>query len=349
MNDWKTIRYPPPLQQGDTIGITAPSSGVNRKLHPRLDLCIQHLRDLGFNVVEGACLRHNAKHVSGPREARARDLLALWKSDEVKAILPPWGGELLIHLLPHIDFAELASSTPKWILGYSDISTMLFALTTLTGIATAHGTTLMEMVPGQIDGLSQRWGDVLATVPGGEVELRSSTAFQVKGAKWDQEPAASFNLTEKTFWRCMRQGNELDSLSLHGRIIGGCLETLSGLVGTRYGDLPAFRSRRQDEGLILYLENAESGPTNVCRMLWNMRLAGWFDGLAGILLGRSAGPDSETFCYADALHDVFGDLPIPIIYDADIGHRAPQMTIVNGAVAAVECAEGHGTVQMTLA
>jgi len=348
VTDWERISYPAPLRPGDTIGITAPSSGVDQKLHPRLDLCIRHLKDLGFKVVEGDCLRHNAKHVSGSREARALDLLTLWKSPEVKAILPPWGGELLIHLLPRVDFAELAATTPKWILGYSDTSTLLFALTALTGIATAHGTTLMEMAPAQADGLSRRWQDVLATEIGGQVELRSSTVFQVKGPDWGPQPEAPFNLTEKTRWRCMRLGTELDSLSFQGRMIGGCLDTLAGLVGTRYGDLREYKSRFKHEGVILYLENAESSPPNVCRRLWNMRLAGWFDGLAGILLGRSSGPDGESFSYVDALHDVFDDFPVPVIYDADVGHRPPQMTIINGAAATVESSSGQGRAMLSL-
>lgn len=147
--NWQTTRYPEPLRVGDTIGITAPSEGVSEKLHCRLDMCIAHLKDLGFAVVEGACLRQNNKHVSASRAERVRDLLDLWEADEVKAILPPWGGEIAIHLLPCIDFDRLATSRPKWILGYSDTSTLLFALTMMTGIATAHGTTLMDMIPKQ--------------------------------------------------------------------------------------------------------------------------------------------------------------------------------------------------------
>jgi len=99
----------------------------------------------------------------------------------------------------------------------------------------------------------------------------------------------------------------------------------------------------------LFLENADSDPPAVCRMLWNMRLAGWFDGLAGLVLGRSGGSESEQFTYLDALHDAFDDLPLGIIYDADIGHKPPQMTIVNGALASVTCADGQGGLVQTLA
>ncbi len=100
--------------------------------------------------------------------------------------------------------------------------------------------------------------------------------------------------------------------------------------------------------MILYLENAEASPPAVCRMLWNMRLAGWFEGVNGLLLGRSGGVESEAFTYMDALHDVLDELCVPIVYDVDIGHRAPQMTIVNGSLGVVSCSGGKGTITQTL-
>ena len=344
--DWQAIRYPQPLRVGDTIGVTAPSSGVSEREVPVLELCIGHLRSLGHDVVEGPCLRANRKHVSGSREQRLAALMAFWRDERVKAILPPRGGHLLIHLLESVDFERLAGSPPTWLLGYSDIAMLMFPLTILTGIATAHGPALLEMLPNQAGTLTGQWRDVLGLAAGGSITLSSSERFQRDRAG---DPPAPFALTAKTHWRCMRRGKELETIEMHGRIIGGCLETLSVLVGTPYGDLPGFRRCAGDDGVILYLENCESSPTYVCRMLWNMRLAGWFDGLSGLLLGRSGGADTEHFTYADALHDVLDDLPLPVIYDADVGHRPPQMTIINGARATVTCTGGRGTVTLTLA
>lgn len=51
------IRIPPKLSPGDLIAITAPSSGVPEHLHTRLELAIQHLRNRGYQVIEGECLR----------------------------------------------------------------------------------------------------------------------------------------------------------------------------------------------------------------------------------------------------------------------------------------------------
>jgi len=348
MSDWEKIRYPDPLRPGDTIGITAPSEGVQEKGHPRLDLCIKYLRDLGFKILEGECLRKNEKYISAPREERIKDLMRFWQMDEIKAIFPPWGGEILIHLLPLIDFKKLATSSPKWILGYSDTSTFLFALTIMTGIATAHGTTLMEMIPDQTGDLSQKWREVLSLKAGDSIQLQSSSHFETSSTNWFSVPSAAFNLTERTEWKCLQNGKPLDEVEVKGRIVGGCLETISCLTGTPYGNLTHFKEQFSQEGVILYLENADSPSESFCRLLWNLRLAGWFDGINGLLLGRTKAQESEQFQFIDALKDVFDDLSIPIIYDVDIGHCPPQMTLINGSCAVVNYFQGKGRVTLAL-
>jgi len=343
MLDWQTIRYPEPLRPGDTIAVTAPSSGVSAEGYPCLDACIEHVRALGYDVREGPCLRANAKHVSGPRGERIAALMALWQDRCVRALIPPRGGHLVIHLLGEIEFERLAALPPTWLLGYSDISALLLAITTLTGIATAHGPALMEMGRDHADPVSESWRKVLATEAGGMVTLASSLRYR---RDWPDDPLAPLDPAEPTRWRVLRRGGPTDAAEMTGRIIGGCLETLSVLVGTPYGDVPAFVRRAGDDGAILYLENCEQSPTYVCRMLWNMRLAGWFDGLRGVVLGRSGGADADCFSYVDALHDVFDDLALPVVYEADIGHLPPQMTVVNGSLATVRCADGAAKLAM---
>ena len=63
-------------------------------------------------------------------------------NDEIDIIIPPWGGELLFEIL-EISIMKLLKS--KWVLGYSDISALLLAITLKTGIATAHGTNLVDL------------------------------------------------------------------------------------------------------------------------------------------------------------------------------------------------------------
>jgi muramoyltetrapeptide carboxypeptidase len=76
-----------------------------------------------------------------------------------------------------------------------------------------------------------------------------------------------------------------------------------------------------------------------------VRLSGWFDGVRGILVGRSGGPQAKAAADLqsdEALLAVLGDLPCPVLVDVDIGHRPPQMTLVNGAAAQLNWSAAHG-------
>lgn len=106
------------------------------------------------------------------------------------------------------------------------------------------------------------------------------------------------------------------------------------MAGTRHADVPGFVRACGADGALLFLENCEQAPPALARALWGLRRNGWFDGLAGLLLGRSSGPDApgpHRLSHDDALRRVLADLPCPVLLDLDIGHRPPQFTLVQGA------------------
>ena len=148
-------RYPAPLQPGSRIAVMATSSGVRAELHPRLDIVLAHLRAQGFEVEEGRCLRSEQHSASAPAPVRAAELQQLLLRDDVDALIPPWGGELAIELLDRLDWTALQRARPKWLLGYSDNSTLLLPITLRLGWATVHGPGLMDLVPGQSDPLTR--------------------------------------------------------------------------------------------------------------------------------------------------------------------------------------------------
>ena len=82
------MRYPAPLRPGDTIGVTAPSSGVEDELRPRLDFCLDHLRRLGYQVRVGDCMDGTGL-VSAPAADRAAELTAMLLDPQVRAVVPP--------------------------------------------------------------------------------------------------------------------------------------------------------------------------------------------------------------------------------------------------------------------
>ncbi len=347
------IRYPGPLKKGDRIAVTAPSSGLEPGHYARLEIVVGHLRAQGFEVIEGGCLKSRNKHVSAPKNERAAEFQKFWFDDSISAIMPPWGGELLIEILPLLDFDRIRNTTPKWLSGYSDVSTLHFALTLKTGIATLHGSNLMDLAPSQTDPLTTGLMKAFTLSPRDRWVQHSSEKHQKKWVDFVTQPSAPLNLTEPTHWRSLHGSSDAQ---FQGRIIGGCVDTIARLVGTPYGDLPRFRDSF-GEGMVFYFENCELPPCELARTLWNLRLAGWFDKLNGILIGRSNGPNPnpnpnptapESMSYEEVLHSVLGDLPCPIIIDADIGHRPPQFNIINGSLAEVHLENGKGTLIQTL-
>ncbi|MBW3695052.1 LD-carboxypeptidase [Vibrio sp. T187] len=340
------MQYPSPLKPGSTIAITAFSSGVPKACHQRLELVISHLKSLGFIVIEGQCLREDINHVSADKAARAQELMSFLCDDGIDAVFPPWGGEFAMEILPLLDFERLASVKPKWVMGFSDVSTVMVALTTRLGWASVHAANLLQLYAKEQERLTASCLDWLGLEVGSRFTQDSTALHERVGRSFADDPSATLNLTEPTFWKTI---DGTHSASCQGRLIGGCFDTMTHLIGTSYFDVEAF-SRRHQEGVILYLENAEMSPSVLKRALLSLQFKGVFDVVNGLVLGRNAviGNAGKAISGEQALLDVLSELSIPVIYDADIGHLPPNLTLINGAYAEVSVVNGVGKVTQTL-
>ncbi|WP_370248913.1 LD-carboxypeptidase [Nocardioides sp.] len=137
------VRYPAPLSPGDRIGVTSPSAGVDGAAADRIAFCVDWLRRCGYNVVVGECMDGGGL-TAGPAAARAAELSAMLLDPSIRCVLPPWGGETAIDLVDLLDWDALAAAEPTWLVGYSDLSTLLVPLTTRLGWATLHGDNLAD-------------------------------------------------------------------------------------------------------------------------------------------------------------------------------------------------------------
>jgi muramoyltetrapeptide carboxypeptidase len=344
-----SIRYPAPLRPGDRIAVTSPSAGVGTQLRARLDFCIKHLHSLGYDVVVGDCMDGSGV-TSGPAPARAAELTAMLVDPAIRAVVPPWGGELAIDLLPLLDFEAIGAAEPTWLVGYSDLTTVMVPLTLRTGIATLHGSNLMD-TPYAVPPPLLPWL-AAATAPA-RSELRQGAAAAYRSGAHDNyafHPQVR-EMTLNTPGRWKRLGARDDAetqVCATGRMIGGCLETVSMLPGSPYGDVADFAARHAQEGLLVYVEVAEADAVAAARMLHHLRLAGWFDRANAVLVGRTAGLSSGHFSQHDALVHALGDLSVPVLYDLDLGHIPPQLAIVNGALATVELTPATATLVQRL-
>ena len=340
------IRFPAPLQPGDRIGVTSPSSGVGDRFQPRLQVAIRLLRDRGYEVEVGACM-DGTGHVSAPAGERAAELTRMLTDPEVRAVVPPWGGETAIDILPLLDWAAIAAAEPTWYVGYSDNSTIMLPLTILTGLATLHGSNLIDTPLDPLPGLVS-WADVATRPAGSSVEQRSPGVFRseqfidIVGQPEITSPAYDGHGS----WTRLNGSGAVD---VTGRLIGGCTETISHLAGTRYGDVSEFAGRHAREGVIVYVEAADSDAFTICRSLHGMRLAGFFEPAVAVIVGRTLAPDAATMTQHEAVLDALGSLGIPLIADVECGHVYPMMPIVNGAAARLEYGSGRAVLTQTLA
>ena len=125
---------PQALKYGDTIGIIAPAnySGASA------DTMVKDLEARGFKVVLGDSFYSKWYNFGGSDEIRAKDINNMFKNKEVKAIFCVRGGYGSIRLLDLIDFDTIRKN-PKIFVGYSDITTLLMAISQKTGLVTFHG------------------------------------------------------------------------------------------------------------------------------------------------------------------------------------------------------------------
>lgn len=233
----------------------------------------------------------------------------------------------------------MAALPPKWICGYSDITTLTFPLTLYGDFATVHGAQFIDMglyYPG-IDKYDLAAFEAMSNR---EFTQRSSEEFR------SRDSVDNTLKTEKTVWKSL-DGKE--NHVFHGRMIGGCVDVLCKLIGTRFALMPDFLEKYRNDGFIWALESCEMWAGEIYRTLWQMRECGWFEHCNGILYGRPAGySEKDDFKLCDALQSGLACLNVPVIYDADIGHIPPKLQIINGAYGKVEYDNGKAVVTQQL-
>jgi muramoyltetrapeptide carboxypeptidase len=112
-----------------------------------------------------------------------------------------------------------------------------------------------------------------------------------------------------------------------GPVIGGNLTTLSHLLGTPFA--PVLK------GHILILEEINEAPYRLDRMLMQMKLAGCFKGLAGLVLGsfKNCGKKKDVY---EIAADIFRGAKFPILAGLDFGHVRGNLTIPVGLKATLD-------------
>jgi muramoyltetrapeptide carboxypeptidase len=129
------MKIPPYLKKGSTIGITCPAGYMAAE---KAQTCINTLQKWGYNVMVGKTLGSNStNYFSGTDEDRKDELQAMLDDKSIDAILFGRGGYGVGRIIDQLDFTKFKKS-PKWIIGFSDITILHSHLHSKLKIASLH-------------------------------------------------------------------------------------------------------------------------------------------------------------------------------------------------------------------
>lgn len=323
--------FPQFLKKDDLIGICAPSGGVGA-WPESFEASVKALRDAGYRVLETESVRTDGAR-SADAPIRARELNSLFLNPEVKMVMSATGGDFLFEILPYIDWKALQKN-PKWMCGSSDPTSILFTLTTKYDVATLYG-----FNGGSFETTEDLFTQTSLRYLAGDTVRQNTSALHSEVADFLPEYKGC---DTQTVWKSSQ-----NEVSVTGRCIGGCIDVMKDLIGTRYDDVKSFVHRYQEDGLIWFFDNFSMSAENFYRTLLQMRYAGWLDHARAVLLGRVLFSSSETgMTYEEALRRALPD--IPYIYEMDIGHTKPSFTMINGARMHAYVKDGTGFVSFDI-
>ena len=127
---------PPFLKQGDKVAIVSTARKITKD---ELSFAADILKKWGLEVSFGEHLFEKDNQFAGNDEMRTSDFQKALDNDSVKAIICARGGYGTVRIVDALDFSKFVK-TPKWLVGYSDVTVMHSHISNNLGIQTIHGT-----------------------------------------------------------------------------------------------------------------------------------------------------------------------------------------------------------------
>ena len=307
--------YPKKVNKNDTIEIISPSNGVKSEKIKKLEKALKKLNSYGYKVIEDKYVRNTENGVSSSAFNRSIELNNAIKNKEIKALIACSGGDFLVQIMDLIKFDQFKKNT-KWVQGQSDITPLLIYITTKLDIATIYSFNAKSF--GE-DNLPELMIKNNIEFLNGKTPKQIEYGYKIDSDKIEQP------------WECITEDREFK-----GRIIGGCLDSLKDIIGTKYDCVKKFIKKYKEDGIIWYFDVAEMTNEDILRTMWQFKNAGWFIGCKGILFGRIENEINYTgITLKDAINYSLFDLNIPIFINTDIGHTEPVHTLINGSIVKV--------------
>ncbi|MBQ6578021.1 MAG: LD-carboxypeptidase [Bacteroidales bacterium] len=291
MRKTSKMTIPPFLEKGDRIAMISPSSAVDPEYVAKTS---DILWDWGYEPVVGpnAGKTDAGKYAGTPRE-RADDLIWAYTDPSIKAILCNRGGYGTIHLVDMIP-EEVIASSPKWLIGFSDITT-LHSMSVSSGVMSIHGTMPSLIASGGQDSLSI---ELLRRLLSGEIP-----SYIWSGGDFMKEGEAE------------------------GTLVGGNICTFAPLLN-------CSKDFTKKNDIILFIEDVEETFHNIDRQWNMLKLSGTLSRVKGVIVGEFTDciPDLGYGSIEAMLWERYlKDLDVPVCTGFPAGHDKTNVPLVMGA------------------
>lgn len=326
----KEIKY---LDKSGTISLVAPSFGCTTEPYKtRLQVAIKNLTEEGFKIDKGLNIFLNKDKVrSNSARLCAKEFNDAYLHSSSQAIISVGGGETMCEILPYIDFKRIAKAPFKFFMGFSDNTNLTFTLATISEVPTIYGpcAPAFAFKPFKYSTL-----DALSLLQGKKKTVNGYPYWDRYPSSNASNPLAMSSYTEKKTLRLFPNQN----IEINGRLLGGCLDSLVTLCGTKYDQVKEYLEKYKSDGFIWFLEACDLNSLSIERALFQLKEAGWFKYAKGFILGRALCYRKSTFgiTHYGAIKRAIGSLHLPLIMDADLGHFDPSMPIITGVKAKVK-------------
>lgn len=296
----RTIK-PQKLKTGDTIGLVSPGGFITEQ---QLEEAKTNISSLGFSVVAAKNILNRYGYLAGTDKERAHDLHEMFGNKRIDGIVCVRGGYGCARVLDFLDY-NLIKRNPKILIGYSDITALLYGIYSQTGLTGFHG----PVATSTFNEFSVNIFKNVLMNPQRQISLHSAIEDTTKNEY-------------KHF--IIRSGKA------KGKLVGGNLSIVASLIGTKY-DVDT-------KGKIIFLEEVGEEPYRVDRMLTQMIQAGKFKYASGVALGVftkcESKPDesgiANSFSVSEVLRERLFQLEIPVYYGLSFGHIVNKFTLPFG-------------------
>lgn len=304
------IIKPAKLKSGDKIALVAPGSYISKE---ELNESIKKIEGLGFSAVYSEKILNQNGYFSGTDSIRAEDLMEKFEDKSVNGIMCVRGGYGCARILPLLDYKSIKKN-PKVLIGYSDVTALMYGIFKKTGLITFHGPVSIST----FNNFSLNNFNTVLT------ESNYPQKFHNATEDLDDNPYGVVSIVKG---------------KAKGKLVGGNLSIMVSLIGTDY-DVSYNNA-------IVFIEEVGEEPYRIDRMLTQLIQAKKFDKASGIMMGifRKCEPKTEnpsfdkSFSLMEVLIDRLSNLKIPVIYGMSFGHIKNKFTIPFGSNAILDTEE----------